>query len=392
MGTGIAICFADAGIPVTLLESGNDALERALGRLRSHYAASVAKGKLASAQMEGRLLLLKGSLDYEDVRDADLVVEAVFEDMSVKQKVFERLDAVCKPAAILATNTSRLDIDQLARGTSRPQDVIGLHFFSPANIMRLLEIVRAEKTAPDVLMTSIQLARRIGKIVVVVGVCEGFVGNRMLTPYLREAGFLLEEGASPQQVDRALYDFGMAMGPFAVGDLAGLDIGWQARKRLAPSRPRHLRYSTVADRLCEMGRFGQKTGAGYYRYSAGSRTPLPDPEVAALIERSAMESGIRRRAIDDEEIVERTVYALVNEGARILEDAIAQRASDIDLIYVHGYGFPAWRGGPMFYADSVGLGKVYARIVKFEGEHGEYWRPAPLLERLAGEGGRFNRT
>ena len=392
MGTGIAICFADAGIPVTLLESRSDALERGQRTLQSHYTASVAKGRLVQAQMERRLELITGSLDYDELRDVDLVIEAVFEDMSVKQEVFERLDAICKPGSILATNTSSLNIDEIAARTSRPQDVIGLHFFSPANLMRLLEIVRAAKTAPDVIATSIQLARRIGKIVALVGVCEGFVGNRMLTPYMREAGFLLEEGAAPHQVDRALYEFGMAMGPFAVSDLAGLDISWQVRKRLSAARPVHLRYSTVADRLFEMGRFGQKTGAGYYRYAPGSRTTLPDPEVDTLIERCARESGIRRRAISDSEIVERTIYALINEGARILDDGVAQRASDIDLIYVHGYGFPAWRGGPMFYADTLGLDKVHTRIRLFHEEHGEHWKPAPLLERLAGEGGRFNQN
>jgi 3-hydroxyacyl-CoA dehydrogenase len=391
MGTGIAMSFANAGFAVTLLESRSDALQRASSAMRSSYAASVAKGKLDQARMERRLELIAGSLDYADLREADLVIEAVFEDMSVKHAVFERLDAICKPGAILATNTSRLNVDEIAARTSRPQDVIGLHFFSPANVMRLLEIVRAAKTAPDVIATSIQLARKLGKIAAVVGVCEGFVGNRMLTPYLREAGFLLEEGASPQQVDRALVEFGMAMGPFAVSDLAGLDIGWQARKRLAASRPKHLRYSTLADRLCEMGRFGQKTGAGYYRYAPGTRTPLPDPEVDSLIERCAGESGTRRRAIGDHEIVERTLFALINEGARILDEGIAQRASDIDLIYVHGYGFPAWRGGPIYYADALGLDKVLARVRQFREAHDEHWAPAPLLERLAAQGNRFNR-
>jgi 3-hydroxyacyl-CoA dehydrogenase len=258
--------------------------------------------------------------------------------------------------------------------------------------MRLLEIVRARETAPDVIATVMQLGRKIGKLCVLVGVCEGFVGNRMLTPYAREAAFLLEEGATPQQVDGALYRFGMAMGPFAVADLAGLDISWEARKRLAPTRPAHLRYSKVADRICEMGRLGQKTGAGWYRYASGSRTPVPDPEIEALIETCAGEAGIQRRAVSDQEIVERTIYALVNEGARILEDGIAQRASDIDLVYVNGYGFPAWRGGPMFYADTIGLAAVLAQVRKFHELHGEYWKPAPLLERLAREGGRFNHT
>jgi 3-hydroxyacyl-CoA dehydrogenase len=352
----------------------------------------VAKGKLTEEKMRARMELISGTVDYDALRDADLVIEAVFEDMKVKKEVFGELDARCKPGAILATNTSRLNIDEIAASISRPRDVVGLHFFSPANVMRLLEIVRARETAPDVIATVMQLGRKIGKLCVLVGVCEGFVGNRMLTPYAREAAFLLEEGATPQQVDGALYRFGMAMGPFAVADLAGLDISWEARKRLAPTRPAHLRYSKVADRICEMGRLGQKTGAGWYRYASGSRTPVPDPEIEALIETCAGEAGIQRRAVSDQEIVERTIYALVNEGARILEDGIAQRASDIDLVYVNGYGFPAWRGGPMFYADTIGLAAVLAQVRKFHELHGEYWKPAPLLERLAREGGRFNHT
>jgi len=304
--------------------------------------------------------------------------------------VFARLDRIARGGAILATNTSRLDVNEIAAATSRPGDVIGMHFFSPANVMKLLEVVRAKKTAADVIATAMQTGRRVGKVVALVGVCEGFVGNRMLTPYIREAGFLLEEGASPREVDRALTAFGMAMGPFAVGDLAGLDIGWEGRKRLAPTRPKHLRYSKVADRICEMGRFGQKTGAGWYRYEQGSRTPIPDPAIDALIEECAREAGIARRAIGDEEIVERCIYALVNEGARILEDGIARSASDIDLIWVNGYGFPAARGGPMYYAQTVGIGKVLARIRDFHAKHGEPWAPAPLLERAAREGGRFD--
>jgi 3-hydroxyacyl-CoA dehydrogenase len=335
--------------------------------------------------MDRRVALIDATLDYERLANVDLVIEAVFEEMKVKKDVFARLDRIARGGAILATNTSRLDVNEIAASTSRAEDVIGMHFFSPAHVMKLLEVVRARKSAADVIATAMQTGRRVGKVVALVGVCEGFVGNRMLTPYIREAGFLLEEGASPQQVDRALTSFGMAMGPFAVGDLAGLDIGWEGRKRLAPMRPKHLRYSKVADRICEMGRFGQKTGAGWYRYEAGSRAPIPDPAIDALIEQCAREAGIERRAIGDGEIVERTIYALVNEGAKILEDGIARSASDIDLIWVNGYGFPAARGGPMFHAETVGLDKVLARIREFHAKHGEPWTPAPLLERLVRE-------
>src|SRR5712692_3689205 len=332
--------------------------------------------------MDTRVGLIQGSLDLAEIGTADLVIEAVFEEMEVKKEVFARLDKIAKPGAILATNTSRLDVDEIAAVTKRPRDVLGMHFFSPANVMRLLEVVRADATAPDVLATAMQVGRRLAKIPVLARVCEGFIGNRMLSPYLREANFLLEEGATPQLVDRALYAFGLAMGPFAVGDLAGLDIGWEARKRLAGTRPKNVRYSQIPDRICAMGRFGQKTGAGYYRYEAGNRTPVPDPAIEALIVECAQEAGIARRKISDEEIVDRTMLALVNEGARILEEGIAQRASDIDVIYVYGYGFPAWRGGPMFYADTIGLDKVLARIREFERIHGDLWKPAPLLERL----------
>ena len=338
---------------------------------------------------ETRRIMGEYKLTYDDVKNADLVIEAVFEDMEVKKGLFARLDALSKPQAILATNTSRLDVNEIARSTSRPASVIGLHFFSPANVMRLLEVVRGADTAADIIATCMDLARRIGKLPVLVGVCDGFVGNRMVAQYAREAEFLLEEGATPQQVDGALQKFGLAMGRFAMSDLAGLDISWSSRKRAAATRPAHLRYSKVADRLCEMGRFGQKTGAGFYRYETGSRTPLPDPVVQQVIEDCAREAGIARRTISDEEIVERTIYALVNEGAKVLEDGIAQRASDIDLIYVNGYGFPAWRGGPMFYADTVGLAKVYERVCEFHRQQGEFWKPAPLLARLAQSGKTF---
>ncbi|MDE1947189.1 MAG: enoyl-CoA hydratase/isomerase family protein [Burkholderiales bacterium] len=389
MGGGIAMSFASAGIPVTLVEAKPEALQRGLATIRKNYEATAAKGRLSAAEAEARIARIEGALDLERVGDADLVIEAVFEDMAVKQELFTRLDALCKPSAVLATNTSRLDVDEIARTTRRPASVIGLHFFSPANVMRLVEVVRGAASSPSTVASSMNVVRRIGKLPVLVGVCDGFVGNRMVAQYAREAEFLLEEGATPGQVDGALKKFGLAMGRFAMADLAGLDIGWAGRKRMAATRPAHLRYSKVADRICELGRLGQKTGAGFYRYEAGSRSPVPDPVVHELIEQCARESGIERREISDAEIVERTIYALVNEGAKILEEGIAQRASDIDLIYVNGYGFPAWRGGPMFYADTVGLAKVCERIREFERRHGEFWKPAPLLVRLAESGKTF---
>jgi len=390
MGGGISMSFANADIPVTMVEMKEAALERGLGIIKKNYAASVSKGKLTQTAMDRRLGFIQATLDLNEIGTADLVIEAVFEEMEVKKEVFRKLDAIARHGAILATNTSRLDIDEIAAVTKRPRDVLGMHFFSPANVMKLLEVVRADETAPDVLATAMQIGRKIGKIPVLARVCEGFIGNRMLSPYLREANFLLEEGATPQQVDRALTNFGLAMGPFAVSDLAGLDIGWEGRKRLAATRPKGERYATIADRICEMGRFGQKTGRGYYKYEAGSRAPIPDPEVETLILESAAQNRIARRQVSDDEIVDRTMLALVNEGARILEEGIAQRASDIDVIYVYGYGFPAWRGGPMWWADSRGLDKVLARIREFEKAQGEFWKPAPLLVRLAGEGRRFN--
>lgn len=390
MGGGIAMNFANAGIPVKMLEMSQAALDKGLGIIGKNYAATVAKGRLRQEDMDKRMSLLQGALDYEAIKDADIVIEAVFEDMAVKKQVFERLDAVMKPGAILATNTSTLDIDEIAAVTKRPEDVIGLHFFSPANVMKLLEVVRAAKTGKDVLATSMKLARTIKKVGVVAGVCDGFIGNRMLHGYFREAGFLLEEGALPQQVDKVIEDFGFAMGPFRVSDLAGLDVGWYIRKRQAATRPAHLRYSKVADQICEMGRFGQKTNAGWYRYEPGSRTPIPDPQIEALIEKASAEAGIERRTISDQEILERCMYALVNTGAKILEEGIALRASDIDIVYVYGYGFPRYRGGPMFYADTVGLDKVFESVQRFHAQHGEFWTPSSLLERLAKEGGTFN--
>jgi 3-hydroxyacyl-CoA dehydrogenase len=390
MGGGIAMNFANAGVPVKVLEVSQDALDKGLGVVRKNYAATVAKGRLTQEAMDQRMGLLRGVLSYDDLKDADIVIEAVFEDMAVKKQVFEKLDAAAKPGAILATNTSTLDVNEIAAATRRPQDVIGLHFFSPANVMKLLEVVRAAKTAPDALATSMKLARTIKKVGVVAGVCDGFIGNRMLHSYFREAGFLLEEGALPQQVDRAIEDFGFAMGPFRVSDLAGLDVGWYIRKRQAATRPAHLRYSKVADQICELGRFGQKTGAGWYRYEAGNRSPIPDPQIEALVVQASAEAGIQRREITDQEIIERCMYALVNTGAKILEEGIALRASDVDIVYVYGYGFPRFRGGPMFYADTVGLGRVYEAVKRFHAQHGEFWEPAPLLERLARAGKTFN--
>ncbi|OCX18247.1 3-hydroxyacyl-CoA dehydrogenase [Stutzerimonas xanthomarina] len=390
MGVGIALCFANAGVPVKLLEVGDEALQRALQRARDTYATSVKRGSLSEAAMVQRLALIEGITDYAALADVDLVVEAVFEDMAVKQQVFERLDAVCKPGAILASNTSSLDLNAIAAFTRRPEDVVGLHFFSPANVMRLLEVVRGARTSPEVLASAMAIGRKLKKVAVVVGVCDGFVGNRMLFQYGREAEFLLEEGATPQQVDAALRNFGMAMGPFAVRDLAGLDIGQAIRKRQRAILPAHLEFPTVADRLCAAGMLGQKTGVGYYRYEPGNRTPLENPELASMLAAASREKGIERRELDERYIVERTLYSLVNEGAKILEEGIAQRSSDIDLIYLNGYGFPAWRGGPMFYADSVGLDKVLATIRELHARCGEWWKPAPLLEKLAAEGRTFS--
>jgi 3-hydroxyacyl-CoA dehydrogenase len=389
MGGGIAMNFANAGIPVTVVEVAQDALDRGLAVVRKNYAATVEKGRLSQADMDKRMGLIAGSIDRTAVREADIVIEAVFEEMGVKKEVFAALDKIAKPGAVLASNTSTLDIDQIASATSRPESVIGTHFFSPANVMRLLELVRGAKTSKETIATSAELARRIAKVWVLAGNCDGFIGNRMLHPYLREAEFLVEEGASPQQVDKVIYDFGFAMGPFAMQDLAGLDVGWRIRKGKAATRRKDLRYSHVGDKLCEQGRFGQKTGAGWYRYEAGSRAPKPDPEVEAVIAACAKEGGIARRTVGDGEVLARCLWALVNEGASILEEGIALRASDIDVTYLYGYGFPRYRGGPMFYADQVGLKKVYAEVAAFHTRHGEPWTPAPLLERLAKEGKGF---
>jgi 3-hydroxyacyl-CoA dehydrogenase len=390
MGGGIAMNFANAGIPVTVLDTQQDALDKGMATIRKNYENTVKKGKLAADKAAQRVGLIRGTLEYADIAQADIVIEAVFEDMGVKETVFRQLDATMKPGAILASNTSTLDLDRIAAFTSRPQDVIGLHFFSPANVMKLLEIVRGAATGKDVLATALALAKKIKKTGVVSGVCDGFIGNRMVEQYIRQAGFLLDEGALPQQVDAAIEKFGFAMGPFRMGDLAGNDVGWYIRKRRAVESP-DLKYSKTADLLCEAGRLGQKTGAGWYDYQAGDRTPRPSPWVDGMIVKHSQDLGVNRRAIPDEEIVERLVYALVNEGARILEEGIALRASDIDMVYLSGYGFPLFRGGPMFYADTVGLDKVLAAVEKYaRGYHGEAWVPAPLLVRLAGAGKTFN--
>jgi 3-hydroxyacyl-CoA dehydrogenase len=391
MGGGIAMAFANAGFPVTLVEVRQEALDRGLDTIRRNYAATVSKGRLSQGDMDQRMALLSTALDYGAIRDADLVIEAVFEDLGVKETVFRKLDATMKPGAILASNTSTLDLDRIAAFTKRPGDVIGMHFFSPANVMRLLEVVRGKATAKDVLATVMQLAKRIRKLGVVSGVCDGFIGNRMLEEYLRQAYFLVEEGALPQAVDKALQDWGLAMGPFAMMDMAGQDIGWHIRKRRRAEDPERQVYPAWIDRICEQGRFGQKTGKGVYRYEAGSRAPIPDPEVETLIADYSKEIGVQRRAVADAEIVERCMYALVNEGAKILEEGIALRASDIDMVYLTGYGFPPYRGGPMFHADTVGLKNVVAAMERYaQGRNGQFWKPAPLLARLAAEGKTFN--
>ena len=390
MGGGIAMNFANAGIPVTLVEMKQEALERGLATVRKNYEGSVKKGRLSPAKLDERMGLIKSTLSFDEIKDADIVIEAVFEDIGVKEQVFKKLDAVMKPGAILASNTSTLDVNRIAAFTKRPQDVIGTHFFSPANVMKLLEIVRAEKTGKDVLATTMRLAKAIKKTGVVSGVCDGFIGNRMLEEYIRQSLFLLDEGASPEQVDGALQTWGLAMGPFAMYDLAGNDIGWHIRKRRYIERP-DMAYSKIADAICELGRFGQKTGSGWYKYEKGSRKPVPDPLVDALIVAQRKALGITPRKISKDEIISRCIYALVNEGAKILEEGIAMRASDIDMVYLSGYGFPLWRGGPMFYADTVGLSKVLAAMEKHaKGYHGECWQPAALLSRLAAAGKTFN--
>jgi 3-hydroxyacyl-CoA dehydrogenase len=392
MGTGIAINFLNAGIPVRLLEVGKEALDKGVARIRDSYEGQVKKGRLTPAAANAKAALLTPTLSYDDIGGADIVIEAVFEDMGVKERVFRTLDGVMKPGAILATNTSTLDVNVIAAVTKRPGDVIGTHFFSPANVMKLLEVVRGAATQKDVLATTMKLAKTLRKTAVVSGVCDGFIGNRMIEQYSRQALFMLDEGASPAQIDRAIEKFGFAMGPFRMSDLAGNDIGWHIRKRRYIERPA-MAYSKLGDRLCELGRFGQKTGAGWYDYKPGDRTAYPAPVVDDLIGKYRAELGLASRRLDDHEIVDRLVYALVNEAARILEEGIAQRASDIDVVYLTGYGFPVWRGGPMCYADEVGLYAVVRRIAELKRiPHGDpgFWTPAPLLARLAAAGGSFN--
>ena len=390
MGGGIAMNFLNAGIPVTLLETRQEALDKGIATIRKNYENTLKKGKLTQEKLDQRMAMLSGTLSYDAIGQADIVVEAVFEDMGVKETVFRQLDKVMKPGAILASNTSTLDLNQIAGFTARPQDVIGTHFFSPANVMKLLEIVRGAQTGKDVLATALALSKKLKKTGVVSGVCDGFIGNRMIEQYSRQAGFLLEEGALPEQVDKAIEKFGFAMGPFRMGDLAGNDIGWYIRKRRYVEKP-EITYSRTADLLCEMGRFGQKTGAGWYDYKPGDRQAYPNQQVNQMIIQHSADIGVTRRQISDQEIVERLVFSMVNEAALILDEGIALRASDIDMVYLTGYGFPLYRGGPMFYADTVGLPNVLAAIEKYaRGHQGSAWKPAPLLVKLAAEGKGFN--
>jgi 3-hydroxyacyl-CoA dehydrogenase len=392
MGGGIAMNFLNAGIAVKMLEVKQEALDKGLGIMRKNYEAQVAKGKLKQAVLDERWKLLSTTLDYAALKDCDLVIEAVFEDLGVKEKVFKQLDAVMKKGAILASNTSTLDVNKIAAFTKRPQDVVGLHFFSPANVMKLLEVVRGEKTAKDVMATVMAVAKKIKKTAVVSGVCDGFIGNRMIEQYSRQAGFLLEEGCTPQQVDKAVEKFGFAMGPFRMGDLAGNDIGWYIRKRRYTEKP-GMKYSKTADLLCEMGRFGQKTNAGWYDYVPGKRDAIPSDVVGKMIEEHRAKMGLKPRKISDEEIVQRLVYSLVNEAAHILEEGIASKPSDIDMVYVTGYGFPIHRGGPMHYADQVGLYNMVMAMNSFAqnpNDDASFWQPAPLIKRLIAQGKTFN--
>ena len=392
MGGGISMNFLNAGIPVKILEMKQEALDRGLATIRKNYESQVKRGKLKADKYEQRMALLSTTLDYNDLKDTDMVIEAVFEEMGVKQKVFEKLDEVMKPGAILASNTSTLDVNKIAGFTKRPQDVIGTHFFSPANVMKLLEVVRGAKTGKDVLATVMALGKKIKKTSVVSGVCDGFIGNRMIEQYGRQGGFLLDEGCTPTQVDKAIEKFGFAMGPFRMGDLAGNDIGWAIRKRRYQEKP-DMKYSKTADLLCELGRFGQKTGAGWYDYQAGKRDAIPSKLVEDMLDKHRKDLGITPRKISDEEIVQRLVYSLVNEAARILEEGIASKAGDIDMVYLTGYGFPLWRGGPMLYADQVGLFNVVQSMHRFAQnplDDAKFWQPAPLLARLVAEGKTFN--
>jgi 3-hydroxyacyl-CoA dehydrogenase len=389
MGGGIAMVFANAGIPVLLQDVDQAALDRGLANIRKNYANSVSKGRFTQSFVDERLKLIRPALGFDGFGEVDMVVEAVFEGMELKKQVFAELDQVCKRGAILASNTSTLSVDEIASITTRPDFVIGTHFFSPANVMRLLEVVRGQATAKEVVATCMQLSKKLGKVGVLVGNCMGFVGNRMFGPYRREAQFLVEEGAGPEAVDAALYDFGMALGPLATGDLAGLDVGWRIRKEYRHLQKPGIRQPFAEDKLCEMGRFGQKTGAGWYKYDE-QRRASDDAALPTLLRQWATEAGIPQRTVSAEEIVDRCVYALVNEGARILEEGYALRAVDIDIIYIYGYGFPAYRGGPMWYADTVGLEKVYARVCEFHQRFGSLWEPAPLLKQLAAQAKTFS--
>jgi len=383
MGGGIAMSFANAGVPVTLIETGEEQLKRGMGIMQKNWEATAARGGIPADAPAKRMALINGVVGIENVGDADLVIEAVFETMAVKKEVFGKLDQYAKPGAVLASNTSYLNIDEIAKATKRPQDVLGMHFFSPANVMKLCEIVRADKTAPDALVTAVSIARKIAKVPAVVGVCDGFVGNRMLAQRGKQSEKLLFEGALPQQVDAVVTKFGMPMGPFAMGDLAGLDIGWRSRK------DRGIK-SEIADALCEAGRFGQKTGKGYYKYEAGSRAPMPDPEVEKLIDETLLRLGRKKRIVSDDEILERMMYPMINEGAKILEEGIAARPSDIDVVWLYGYGWPIYRGGPMFWADTVGLKHIADRLSYYAKETNDAsLEPAPLLKKLAAEGKTF---
>jgi 3-hydroxyacyl-CoA dehydrogenase len=389
MGSGIAMVFANAGLPVTLVEQDADGLGRGLSRVDEVYQRARAKGALPEAELTARRARITGYTDLAKLGNADLIVEAVFEDMAVKTLVFAQLDKIAKPGAILASNTSALDIDAIAAVTSRAQDVVGLHFFSPAHVMRLLEIIRGANSDPSALATVVTLAPALGKVGVVVGVCDGFCANRMLYPYLRQADCLMEEGALPQDVDRVLTSFGFAMGPCAMLDMAGQDVARFVRQRQLKTWPANMRYSRLADLLCERGRFGSKAGAGWYQYPSGPRSAQPDPEVEAMIIEESRRLGITRHPISDEEILTRCLYQLVNEGARLLAEGVVERPSDIDLCYVHGMGFPAAKGGPMHWADSVGLDRIHEAIVTLHKQHDDNWAPAPLLGELARSGRRF---
>lgn len=389
MGGGIAMSLANIGIPVTLIDANQEGLDRGLARVKDNYATSVKRGKLSQEDMDQRLAQITGSVDMASVKDADMVIEAVFEDMELKKSIFRQLDSLCKPGAILATNTSGLDVDEIAAVTQRPQDVVGAHFFSPAHVMKLLEVVRAAQTAPDVIATLMDLGRRMGKIAVLARIYPGFIGNALFRNYTREAHFAVEDGALPHEVDAALKKFGYAMGIFAVHDMAGNDVGYQTRKAQMATRPTDRRWNDLIMKLCDLGRLGQKVGKGWYRYEKGDRTPHRDPEVEQYIVEESARMGITRKAMDETEILKRCLYGMVNEGAKLLEQGIALRPSDIDITYLTGYGFPAHHGGPMYLADRIGLAQVLADIERFHAQDGYWWQPAPLLQRLVREGKTF---